>query len=71
MFDVQSLSQFMDEPKTSHFIAAKGIVQYLKANPRLGLHFPAKKNLQTIAYCDSDWALVTSSEDQFMVSTSN
>lgn len=45
MFAVQSLSQFMQEPKVSHLMATKKIIQYLKEKPGLGLFFPAKQDM--------------------------
>lgn len=42
MFDVQSISHFMHERKTSHFLATKRIVKYLKGNSGLGCSFLPK-----------------------------
>lgn len=56
MFSIETLTQFMHEPKVSHLNDAKRIFQYLKGKPGLGLFFSAKPNLHTFAFYDSDWA---------------
>ncbi|XP_041004133.1 uncharacterized mitochondrial protein AtMg00810-like [Juglans microcarpa x Juglans regia] len=55
-FVVQLLSQFMDQPSSSHLAAAYRILRYIKTAPAQGLLLPSSSQLQLTAYCDSDWA---------------
>lgn len=42
-FSVQSLSQFLQKPKMSHWNAALKVVRYIKTTPRVGLFMSAEK----------------------------
>lgn len=53
---VNTLSQFMQEPKMHHMKAAHRLLQYLKAAPGQGLLFPSNNPLHLVGYCDADWA---------------
>lgn len=55
-FTVQVLSQFMQQPKRSHWEAAMRLVRYIKTNPGQGILLSNKKSLELEAFCDSDWA---------------
>ncbi|XP_038991283.1 secreted RxLR effector protein 161-like [Hibiscus syriacus] len=55
-FVVQHLSQFMEEPKTSHLEAALRVVRYVKRNHGQGLLCAAERETNTVALCDSEWA---------------
>uniref|UniRef100_A0A6N2MH16 Integrase catalytic domain-containing protein n=1 Tax=Salix viminalis TaxID=40686 RepID=A0A6N2MH16_SALVM len=55
-YAVNTLSQFMQEPKLHHLKASRQILQYLKNTPGQGLLFPAKGQLNLVSYCDADWA---------------
>uniref|UniRef100_A0A3Q7J9Y0 Reverse transcriptase Ty1/copia-type domain-containing protein n=1 Tax=Solanum lycopersicum TaxID=4081 RepID=A0A3Q7J9Y0_SOLLC len=55
-FTVQVLSQFMQQPKRSHWEAAMRLVRYIKSNPGQGILLSSKKSLELEAFCDSEWA---------------
>jgi hypothetical protein len=55
-YSVNTLSQFMQEPKVHHMKAAHQLLQYLKAAPGQGLLFPSDNSLDLVGYCDADWA---------------
>jgi len=55
-YSVNTLSQFMQEPKLHHLKTAHRLLHYLKAAPGQGLLFPSDSPLHLIGYCDADWA---------------
>lgn len=55
-YDVQHLSQFMQQLKSSHLDAALRVVRYVKKDPGQGLLFKASGDVQMLAYCNFDWA---------------
>ncbi|XP_018730430.2 uncharacterized mitochondrial protein AtMg00810-like [Eucalyptus grandis] len=55
-YAVQTLSQFMHQPKESHMNAALKVVKYLKKSPGLGILLSRKCDMRMTAYCDSDYA---------------
>ncbi|XP_071723317.1 uncharacterized mitochondrial protein AtMg00810-like [Rutidosis leptorrhynchoides] len=55
-FAINHVSQFMKQPKKSHYQAAIRIVRYIKSNPGEGLFMIRNNELEMKAYCDSDWA---------------
>ncbi|XP_015168858.1 uncharacterized mitochondrial protein AtMg00810-like [Solanum tuberosum] len=55
-FAVQSLSQFMQQPKISHWDAALKVIRYIKGEPSKGLLMSADKKFSLTGFCDADWA---------------
>ncbi|XP_070017536.1 uncharacterized mitochondrial protein AtMg00240-like [Nicotiana sylvestris] len=55
-FVVQTLSQFLQQPKKSHMEAALRIVRYIKREPGIYVLLSSKLTTQLNAYCDADWA---------------
>ncbi|XP_047170203.1 protein DYAD [Vigna umbellata] len=58
-YGVGLLSRFMNEPRTSHMIAAKHILRYLKGTTDFGLLFPkVSRSMEDIleVWSDSDWS---------------
>lgn len=55
-YSVNTLSQFMQEPKIHHLKATHRLLQYLKAAPGQGLLFSSNGPLHLAGYCDADWA---------------
>ncbi|CAL9018556.1 unnamed protein product [Prunus brigantina] len=56
LYSVQTLSQFMHQPRKPHLEAALRVLKFIKGNPGQGLFFQTNNNLTLKAYCDSDWA---------------
>uniref|UniRef100_A0A3Q7G6D1 Reverse transcriptase Ty1/copia-type domain-containing protein n=1 Tax=Solanum lycopersicum TaxID=4081 RepID=A0A3Q7G6D1_SOLLC len=54
-FAVQSLSQFMHAPKSSHMEAALRVVKYVKQAPGFGILMSAKPTNILQGFCDADW----------------
>ncbi|KAF5477700.1 hypothetical protein F2P56_004317 [Juglans regia] len=54
-YSVQTLSQFMANPSTSHLKATERVLRYIKATPGQGIFLSAKPPLHLKAYSDSDW----------------
>eukprot|EP00253_Pinus_taeda_P029961 PITA_29961 len=59
---VNTLSQFMVEPKRAHWAAAKHVVRYLQGIVDYGLLYSRGKDIRLSGFTDADWA--GSSEDQ-------
>jgi len=55
-YAVQTLSQFMHNPKQSHMNAALKVVKYLKGCPGLGIFLSRDCNMKMTAFCDTDYA---------------
>ena len=56
-FAVNSVSQFMSQPRAPHLIAAKRILRYVKGTMDPGLFFgPQRQPVRLSAYSDADWA---------------
>jgi hypothetical protein len=55
-YSVSLISRFMEDPKESHFMAAKRILRYLQGTQNLGIFYKAGGNEELIAYTDSDYA---------------
>ncbi|KAG5243591.1 mitochondrial protein [Salix suchowensis] len=54
VYYVRTLSQFMHEPRKSHWYASIRILRYVKGTHGQGLLFSATNNLALKAFCDSD-----------------
>jgi hypothetical protein len=55
-FVVNTLSQFMVEPRQVHWIAAKHVLRYLHGTMEYGLRYVRGDGVQLQGYTDSDWA---------------
>ncbi|KAK6148264.1 hypothetical protein DH2020_019176 [Rehmannia glutinosa] len=53
---VQQLSQFINNPYSSHWDAAVHVLRYLKGCPSKGLFYSVDGCFDLQAYCDADWA---------------
>ena len=55
-FDVNTLSQFLIDPRHVHLIAAKHILRYnLKSTTDYGLKYEVNQKINLEGYDDSDW----------------
>ena len=54
VFSVNTLSQFMQEPRNPHLEEVCLILHYLKVYPGQGLFFPSDNDLGLIGYYDAD-----------------
>jgi hypothetical protein len=55
-FAVNSLSQFMMEPKRVHWTAAKHVLRYLRGTVEYGIRYVRGEGIRLIGYTDADWA---------------
>lgn len=53
-YTVHILSQFMNQPTTSHLQAAFRVLRYLSKHPGQGILLAAQSAAHLTAYCDSD-----------------
>ena len=54
-FAVNTLSQFMMEPRRVHWIAAKHILRYLKGTVEYGLKYRSNHEVNLKGYIDAVW----------------
>ena len=54
-FAVNTLSQFLIDPRHSHLVAAKHILRYLKGTIEHGLKYDTNHKINLEGYVDSDW----------------
>jgi hypothetical protein len=54
-FDVNTLSQFMVEPRHVHLVAAKHVMRYLKGMLDFGLSYNGDRDFRLSGYTNSDW----------------
>ena len=54
-FAINSLSQFMVEPKRMYWIAAKHILRYLCGIVEYGIKYSQGEGIKLIGYTDTDW----------------
>ncbi len=55
-FVVNTLSQYMVDPKHVHMIAVKHVMRYLKGIVDYGLKYVADSEISLLGYLDSEWA---------------
>lgn len=55
-FTVNSLSQFLSQPRQSHHEAALKVLRYVKSSPGQGILLSSSSSIQLKAFCDSDLA---------------
>jgi hypothetical protein len=55
-FSMNTLSQFLVEPRHVHLMAAKHVMRYLKGILDCGLSYDGDHNFTLSGYIDSDWA---------------
>jgi hypothetical protein len=55
-FVVNTLSQFMVEPRRLHWVAAKHVLRYLCGTVDYGLDYHRGDGVHLVGYIDSDWA---------------
>jgi hypothetical protein len=54
-FSVNTLSQFLVEPRHVHLVAAKNVMRYLKGTLNCGLNYDGDHDFTLSGYTDSDW----------------
>lgn len=54
-YNVQTLSQFLQQPKKSHLEVAIRIVRYVEQQSRQEILLSSSRKEQVLAYCDADW----------------
>ena len=55
-FDVNTLSQFLTDPRHVHLMVSKHAVRYLKGTFEYGLKYEANQKINLKGYEDPDWA---------------
>jgi hypothetical protein len=55
-FVVNTLSQFLVEPRRVHIVATKHVMRYLKGTLDFGLSYSGDHDFRLSGYTDSDWA---------------
>ena len=55
-FAVNTLSQYLIDPRCVHLTAAKHILRYLKGTIDYGLKYEENQKINPVGYVDSDWA---------------
>ena len=55
-FSVNTLSQFLTDPRNVHLIVVKHILRYLKGTVDYGLKYDANQKINLEGYVYSDWA---------------
>ncbi|XP_059073222.1 secreted RxLR effector protein 161-like [Cryptomeria japonica] len=55
-FAVGVLSRFMQQPKETHWLAAKRILRYLQGSQNYGLKYSKTNQFSLVGYSDSDYA---------------
>ena len=54
-FVVNTLSQYLVEPRHVHLVAAKHVMRYLKGTLDYGLYYTKDHEFRLYGYTDSDW----------------
>ncbi|KAH9768833.1 hypothetical protein KPL71_011754 [Citrus sinensis] len=55
LYAVGLVSRYMENPKTTHFKAAKIILRYIKGTINFGLLYSFSNDYKLVGYSDSDW----------------
>jgi hypothetical protein len=55
-YAVNVLSQFMSQPRQTHWIATKHVLRYLRGTVGYGLRYASSVDLSLQGYVDTDWA---------------
>ena len=55
-FVVNTLSQYLVQPRHVHLIAAKYLMRYLKGTIDFGLYYDGNHDYRLYVYTDADWA---------------
>ena len=55
-FVVNTLSQYLVQPRCVHLIVAKHVVRHLKGTIDLGLYYDGSHEYRLYGYTDADWA---------------
>jgi hypothetical protein len=55
-FVVNTLSQFLIDPRRVHLVVAKHVMRYLKGTLEFGLNYNGDHDFRLSGYTDSDWA---------------
>ncbi|KAG6478457.1 hypothetical protein ZIOFF_061900 [Zingiber officinale] len=55
LYEVGLVSRFMEEPKETHWKAAKRILRYVRGTMNHGLFYSHSNNSQLVGYSDIDW----------------
>eukprot|EP00253_Pinus_taeda_P031088 PITA_31088 len=55
-FAVGLVARFMENPRESHWKAAKRILRYVRGTIQFGIHYSAKATPLLVGFTDSDWA---------------
>ena len=54
-FAVNTLSQYLVQPKRVHLVAAKHVMRYLKGTMDFGLYYDRNHDHRLYGYTDVDW----------------
>ena len=54
-FVVNTLSQYLVQPRRVHLIAAKHVMSYLKGNIYFGIYYDGNHDYRLYGYTDADW----------------
>jgi len=55
-YGVSLFNRYMVKPTTSHLVAAKRILRYVKGTGSYGIHYSKNQSDELIGYSDSDWS---------------
>ena len=55
-FVVNTLSQYLVQPRRVHLVAAKHVMRYLKGTIEFGLYYYGSHEYRLYRYTDADWA---------------
>ena len=55
-YAINTLDQFMVEPKRAHWAAAKHVLRYLRGTVKLGLKCTHDNDVRLSGFTDADWA---------------